>query len=1004
MKDARVEVLNKEDSAYTQADLEQEQHEIKSGDYWVENETGDIRLIRSLTVIDNILHSLKIMSHPSKRCTFDDKGRKTSEWTPKDYTLDEFLDSYTYIDQDKAKEIRGKEIALLQGQIADTSKELSLGYIDADGVSANLLLGGMATQVKSDMSLPISMAKNNTVTGIKDNIEKTRDIAEKQNIFIKEKTSIIAKKSNEMALYYTEVGEQSLASIDGTLIFVEKLQQGVHTLNIFLGEGVQVVSLTQGEKASDTEPLTFYQRKLYLDEEWFYNLANGGADYKSLSAFAKALDEDFSIIETIAPNPKSVVLMQFRRNAKRRDYPITSIGEAMMNAQENEANREMFLLVRNGKTLHLIFSDDIGGGERLFPTAKEINELFKDSKEPSRLFNGAEVDNYINFHDIRNANARKIFDQRAQYYQRIILMLNGIHSRNEDVFGVLKDEAYRDWLSLDFQQKHFKFVHDDEDALGFNFLPLAKFTAEKAKNIQAGSRLIGLWKNIANDDNARGMWSNSIYHDDQQIWFPVHTLTPYVVEKEGGKLFVKVECSHRWNSYKEKNKNFKVYLDDEALYGSTLCVDYVTSEEIDFYLNSRQARSQYVDYAELLIGARDMLRKEEAESMPIVNYLLEYVSGVYPELSRKDIQEKLIESISFWRVKKKGAMLPDLLKSANKNVLKEIADIFHLKTRGNMLHTISGFAKSEQIDVLRISTNNKGLYFVYGEVSPEDKIEFGYCKVYPFVWKYTVEVKKDKPFLVKKEQTTYADRIISEDVLEEKRVIEINQRRWNLDPSYIEAVEEIKKNASDGEMVLSALEEPNRADEILRPFFEDKKTKQRKNKNSYILNYSMSLVLGAYLESSIPRRTETQEIYFNSGDRKKIIIREWATTIDMLIAKYGSDELYSELIAWIVKVYTVPSSAISSLNKIRNENLEIFCELTSRFHVEGDFIPRRKTKSGFLVKEKMYYGYAKWISNNSDLEPINSVDMDEVVDEERKKIQKVADEDKSAPRIEIIKL
>ncbi len=1001
MNDMKIEVLSKDDASHRQADLEQEQHEIRSGDYWVENATGDVRLIRSLNVIDKHLHSLKVLAHPSKRCSFDDRGQRRSERSATDYTLSDFLDAYTYIDQAKAKEIRDREIAGLQGQIADTSKELSIGYIDDCGVHANHLLGGMATQVKSDMSLPISMAKNNTVEGVKIQIGKTKEIAEKQSLFVKEKTSIIAQKSSEMALYYTEVGEQSLASIDGTLIFVEKLQQGVHTLNIFLGEGVNVVGVAQGEKASNDEPLTFYQRKLFLDEEWFYNLADGGADYKSLSEFAKALDEDFSIINTIAPNPKSIVLMQFRRNPKQRDYPATSIGEAMMNAQEDEANREMFLLVRNGKTLHLIFSDDIDGGQRLFPTGKEINELFKDKENSSRLFNGAEVDNYINFNDIRNAEARKTFDARARYYQRIILMINGIHSRNEDVFGVIRDEGYRDWLSLDFQQKHFRFVHDDEDALGFNFLPLVDFTASKAKNLQAGSRLIGLWKNIADEDNAKGMWSNSIHRDNQQIWIPVHTLDPYIVEKEGSSLFVKVECRHKWNSHGVKNKNFKVVLDESTLRHSTLCVDYVNSKEIDFYLNSRQARSQYVSYAELLIGARTMLRKEEAENKPMIDYLFNHISSAYPELDGDTIREKLTDSISFWRVVKKGIMLPDLSASQNKNVLKEIADIFHGKTRGNKLSVVSAFAVSEGINILRISTNNKGRYFVYGEVFPEDRMEFGHYKVYPFVWKYTVEVKKDKPVLTKKEQTSYSEMVINEEIVEARRTLEVSSSEGKIDPHYIEAVAEIKGHIAEGELLLSRLEDSSVADEILRPFFEDKKQKQRRNRTKFILSYQMSIVVGVYLDSPLPEIRGEDEIYYY-GDQRRIHILEAVTSIDMLIARYGSDELFEELDAWIKKTYSTPMDIRTSLHKIRVDGLEIFWLLSSPNSIKDAFIPRRKTKGGFLANNKIYHGACGWIRESTRIDKMPTVD--EEIEKQIQKIRKEADDKRSVPRREIIKL
>lgn len=994
----RVEILSQEEaSARKQLDLDEEQHEIKSGDYWVERETGDVRLIRSLTVIDNILHSLKVMPHPSKRCNFDDSGHRRSQSTPSDYTLDEFLDKYTYIDQDEAKRIRESEIAGLNKEIADTSHELSLGYVEEGGINANNLLGTMATQVKSDMSLPISMAKDNTVQDVKGQIERTKEIAEKQGAFVKEKTAIIAKKSSEMALYYTEVGEQSLASIDGTLVFVEKLQQGVHTLNIFLGEGVSIVPLAEGEKASDDEPLTFYQRKLFLDEEWFYNLANGGADHNSLSEFREALKEDFGIIDTIAPSQKSVVLMQFRRNPKRREYPASSMAEAWANAQQDDADRTMFLLVRNGQSLYLIFSDDIEGGKRLFPTASEINELFKDREEGSKLFNGVEVDSYINFHDIRNAEARKTFDARARYYQRIILMLNGIHSRREDVFGKIRDEAYRDWLSLEFQQKHFRFVHDDEDALGHNFMPLAEFTKEKGKNIQAGSRIIGLWKNIADEDNAKGLFSNSIHYEDQQIWYPVHTLKPYIVEKSGSSLFVKIECKHRWN-HDIKNKNFKVILDNRTLTHDSLCVDYIKAEEIDFYLNSRQARSQYVDYAELLIGARDMLRREEEESKPAVDHLFVHVKSAYPDLPEETIQEKLYEAISFWRIGKKGATLPDLTSSKNKKTLKEISDIFHSKTVGNKLNDIVEYATENKLDTIRISTDNKGKYFIYSVVSPEDRIDFGEYEKYPFVLKSSFELKDGKIIQIGSSQVTYMEETIGEEVLKTFKTYEMDSLLEKLDPNYIEGVKRIKTAIKEGEELLKILESGGgQADKLLRPLVEDRNDKQRRSRKRVILDYRVSIPMGVFLKGKIKDANGVYEW----GNKKSIMVFEGVSTINRLVARYGSDELFDEVVHWIDDTYSTPTNTLSSLHRIRRGQEEAFDDSISEHPIDKGLLPSPRSKNGFFVNGSMYCGRS-WVSDTSYLDTIPTIEK--VIEDAKKDIEKDITPRNPSPREEIITL
>jgi len=77
-----------------QKDIESDEVEIKSGDYWREKETGLIRLLRSLTVIDGILHSVSVLQHPTKQSGFDNNGRPSWTASPDDLTVDEFLDAF----------------------------------------------------------------------------------------------------------------------------------------------------------------------------------------------------------------------------------------------------------------------------------------------------------------------------------------------------------------------------------------------------------------------------------------------------------------------------------------------------------------------------------------------------------------------------------------------------------------------------------------------------------------------------------------------------------------------------------------------------------------------------------------------------------------------------------------------------------------------------------------------------------------------------------------------
>lgn len=993
------ELLPEDDNSVSrQRDLHDEVHEIKSGDYWVNKETEEVRLVRSLNVIDGILHSVNVLPHPDSIGHFSDKGALQGKRAPVSFSLEEFLNAFMYVDQEEAKRIRELEIQNIQNDIKKESEELAKGYISDSGLNASQLLTDTSENIQTDMSLPISMAQDNTVVSIKENIKKTQEIAEKQTSFIQEKTANIAKKSVQVSLFYTEVAEQSLASIDGTLVFVNKLQEGIKTLNIFLGDGVELIPLVEGDKASDEEALTFYQRKLFLDEEFFYDLAGGGADHQSLPSFREALEKDFSIIERIAPSQKSVVLMQFRRFQKR-NYGSSDTVDFFQEAMNWEHDKEMFLLIRNGGSVYLIFSEDIDGGERLFPTAKEINNIFRDEKNPSKLFEGATVDNSIHFKDLRNVKARKEFDRRARYYQRIILMLNGIHSRTDKVFGHIKDEAYRDWLSIEFQQKHFKFIYDDEDALMYNTKPLDIFVSEHNSRIQAGSRVVGLWSRIANEDNATGMWNNPMHYESSQIWYVINTDEPLLVMKDQKGLYVKVECSHRWDRDK-KNRYFKVYFDSCDY---MLCIDYVKAEDIEYYFNSRHARASYADFAYLLLGARDFLREEEKRAKPMVMELKKHISALYSELDEDVVEEKLFESVAFWRVSNKGKPIPMLGENNYSKMVKSVSDIFYSKTLGDKTSILKEYMREHVRSPLCISTNNKGTYYIYSIVSKEDYVPLGAFDNYPFVWRHTLKVNTKGVKSEKSEQVVYREqcRYIGEEILHLERAYD-GENIFNInDEHYVQKIEKLKETTDKGNSLLSKLEKGGKEiDSLLTVYLEEKETIQENGYHHHILPYTLSVIVGAYLYCQV----KGKDGCYYMGSKKDLYIVEQYTNIDLLVARYGSDTLFSRMVKWIDKKYSSPSRTISSLTSVRKHKKCVFKTNIEPIWLERASVPNVKSENGFLVGDKTFCGNkrSQGITNELGVAEVRPVEtFNEVV---KRKSEGIDVERDGTKRFEIIVL
>ena len=928
---------------------------INSGDYWVHKESGLVRLIRSLKVIDGELHSLKVLPHPS-----ENKSENN-------LTVSDFLCKYSPIDQEEAVAKRREEIEGIHKEIDSLSRDLAIGYVDNDGVSANKQLSNISNQTKSDMSLPIAMAKSDDVERVKQKVEDIKALAEKQSQFIKKNTSEIANKTNEVSRFYTEKAEQSLASIEGTLSFVSKLQEGIHTLDLFLGEGVEVIPLVLGEDADSNEPITFYQRKLFLDEEFFYDLANGGVSCSSLEDFKKSLVNDFSIIERMLPTPKSVVLMQYRRYHKERGF-ISSISEAIAAMEEDKAGQEMFLLVRNGRSVYFVFSEDVQHGERLFPTARELEGVFKNE---SGLFSGIEIDRQINYHDIENAHARDVFDKKSLYYKRLLILLNGIHYKNPAIFGKLKDESYDDWMSLAFQKGNFNFVHDDEEVLGVDFVPVSDFMREHNSKIQKGSRVIGLWDKLMNEDSASGIFSKGHRTESYKNWNPIETLEPQLVEMKDNALCCYIECRHEY--YHDKKKRFKCLVDTKRAQ-DFLVVDNIKSEMIDFYLESRAARVDYAVYASLMIGARDMLREEEQEHKPYVKFLQKHIQNLYPAMASGYIHEKLFESLVFWRRKNKGVLIPDIRKKENEKYLKQVSDIFYAKTDGGKLTVVEAYIEEEGIEPLSIFTDNSIKYFIYAEVPKEERVEFGSYETYPFVYKYTLQAQKKGMKLIKKEQVFYGEKRLNEEELKSYRTLILDDGDENISYKYIKDLENIKRNVSHGRELFSRLLSDDTFDmqSFLLSLYHDREIKQKNDKGNHVLNYCVIIPCGAVMKERL-----TNQYYYQ---KKELVLLAQKSSLDALIMRYGDSAIKEANIEWTRKTYQKSEERIEKLLMMSEGQDSIFTlsEKECYFynaHISVTSSPLHYFTSSTCIvdgvnvrKESAFSSVEEWLENKSKSE------------------------------------
>jgi len=947
----KTSIVSQQD--FSGVDLDQDEV-IVSGDFWQDKQSGKIRLIRSLDVIDGNLHSVNVLHHPSDIGYFSDRnGALQGKRPAEQFSISDFLGQFKYIDQEYARRVRDQEREEIHEQISHESALLSIGYVEEEtDLHAARMLTHASEQIQSDMRLPVKMAQTGEIDRVKERIADTKALAKKQEEFIEERQLAIARKTGEMSLYYTEKAEQGLAAVDGTLKFVAKLQDAVGTLNLFLGEGVNVVALT-GNGAVDApigEPVTFYQRKLFLDEEFLYLLRDGGADHRSLGAFKEALEIDNELLTRIAPSPKSVVLMQFRRFSKH----YVNV-DSYFAAVEDNANRTMFLLVRNGENVHLIFSDSIDGGERLFPTAFEINGIYRDQDHGSKVFEGVEVDQHIDYWDTQNVNSRKRHDMKTLYYQRLLLILNGAHTRYPKMFGEVDSCGFGDWLGLQFQQQSFAFVHDDEDALGMRFEPAAQFIKRHNLRLQRGVSVIGDWGNIVDEDNAKGMWSQGGWnHDPRQIWTPITTHEPHVVEQDRKGLYIRVLCNH-W--YDDKEKYLRLYLDRKT--DKYVVTNWITSEEVDFYLNSRAARVSYIDFAFLLISLKKYLKREEEISRPVVEALSEMVHSLWGDkLDQKAIASTLFDVMGEWRSAEKGADFPQQGEEEYEPFLDKIGKMFFARTFGDRSSEYVRWVEGNypKDNLIRLSIDSKDRYYLYAEVPDEEKMVLGTHLNYPFVLKIQLKYGKRKGFTeVSRKEVLYREWFLGERVQHVWSPDKIEFKDKIAGDDYVAKREKLIENMQRARLMYAELcntgsERRGSVDGFLRHHYEAYLEVIRKDKTRYVPPYKMGFPVEMNAVSQIP---EDDSFYYAAMHTLEII--EQTTSIELLIAAYGSDALYEDMTMMVSKRYRSPRSTLADYAQVREgvERGSVSPFVIRRVSKSGQALPPiARVKDGIFINKK----------------------------------------------------
>lgn len=480
---------------------------------------------------------------------------------------------------------------------------------------------------KPAVLLPAVLLPSRDVAAAQDKAQRQIALLEGRQAWIEDRGAEMKEAMGLVSAYQDEKVALTMATVSEAQAHANTLLAKVTTLRLFTGEDIDVKTLVEGEGADPAEPLVFMQRLLYLDDEIFVHgldeemgldLSDGlNADH--LGALPDILRTHPELVSRMLPFQRCVVLARIRRERRQHSELSESMAGAIRQifeqiAQE-EADRRVLVLVRDGGKLHMVLADEqTSRAERLFPSQAEIQKLF------SRRTRRGEVASSITPDDLDYTDARVQHDSRALHYKRFLIMFWGLHER-EGLFGPFMPGG-ENWLLSSTHDARFRFLHDEENALEDGRGSIRDWIRGRNSGVAAGSRVVGQWGLAACSSRAPSLRKHE-RDRDTVLATPEMAASMEIVRQDAGELVVDVPSVKEVWSRTQRDFTDKKFRARFTLVGKggswitqmpeeSLCLDTVTATELDSWIAHRGARAIYKTWILGFAHARKVLREEEA--------------------------------------------------------------------------------------------------------------------------------------------------------------------------------------------------------------------------------------------------------------------------------------------------------------------------------------------------------------------------------------------------------
>jgi hypothetical protein len=761
---------------------------FQTGEYWrslVDHEDeyivkGDLLLIESIRYADDTAHTVILRAHPRHygntwyQETVGDDGTKRrvykGDLKEHRFLVQDFLSKFEWVDKEDAEQERRREIDDIQGRVRQIQEDLASSQNNRDKFLA-LAAAAEATEESDDEEVstiktqPIETAADSTSlvptsltsemsltsaiqSGItKEKIEQFKQLADRearvakvQADWIMSMTKKISETLNEVMPYYREQAAAALARTEDVRAYVKGLNQGIESLELYIGEDVEINYIAAGKSAPEDVPLAIMQRKLAMDEElsvW----ADVGEhfDFTKQEIFREKLRESPALVNQIFPTERCIVSMA---STKRWiDY-----GDAWVNNAKNQQNKNVFLLLRDGENLYQIYSpvESHLGSARLFPSNNEGLDKF-------RGIDGST----IQVQDVRYTDKLETYEKMALHYKRFLILLCGLDHRLNLFGSFYPGPKNFEFVKAEFQERYFRFIHDDD---GEGMLPLedrpsfAEWIADMNAYTRVGSRVLGNWHAAMDPDSAPGAYrARDGRGNPNRTADPVEDFGVAIPYSSGERkeLFVDVPCKqYSYATSKDRFFNVKTKLNEAGRF-SYLCLDAVNTEELKWYINDRNSRKDFLAYIQLFKAAVQLVEQERAKESGTRRALKQaLLDGKVTEAHEAD--DIVDRTVIAWRASNSGAPLPDFDTISSKDKKALLNQMYLLAGNAqSRVQEIEKFAREKGYEPLRLVTSGSAKLTLYAAPTAEEQDS----RLTEFIWvhRWVLATKKTSGYSIASE-------------------------------------------------------------------------------------------------------------------------------------------------------------------------------------------------------------------------------------------------------------